>query len=275
MAGNHTIYVVDDVPIFQGLVTPGDVNLDTFFMRLELMNKYDAAGQVDLAEAEKLREQIHNASQRERVALQARLASEAAEAMSEFQQALAETDENDAFFQRASVLGKIAESDDTVGKYGDPVKIYAQAVALKPDAILYDNFAKDLARCGQVGAAINAYKTSAELASTGNADVYLNLGITLYNANRLDQAIAPLRKAAEIDPQNARPWYLLGTALVGSAQRQQRNTKERFELLPGTIEAFQKAIELDPHGHYGKLAQDSLQELQRILQGSGHTLGPN
>lgn len=275
MAGNHAIYVVNDVPIFQGLVTPGDVNLNTFSIRLELMNKYYAAGQVDLAEAENLREQIHNASQQERVALQARLASEATEAMSEFQQALAETDENDAFFQRVSVLGKIAETDDTLGKYGDAVKIYAQAVALKPDAILYDNFAKDLARCGQVGAAINAYKKSAELASSDDADVYLNLGITLYNANRLDQAIAPLRRATELDPQNARPWYLLGTVLVGSAQRQQQNTTKGFQLLLGTIEAFQKAVELDPHGHYGELAQESMQELQRILRGSGHTQGPN
>jgi hypothetical protein len=39
------------------------------------------------------------------------------------------------------------------------------------------------------------------------------------------------------------------------------------EFAPGTIEAYQKAIALDPNGPYGKSAKEGLEQLQQMAPG--------
>jgi len=39
------------------------------------------------------------------------------------------------------------------------------------------------------------------------------------------------------------------------------------EFAPGTIEAYQKAIELDPNGTYGTQAKAGLEQLQQMAPG--------
>ena len=43
--------------------------------------------------------------------------------------------------------------------------------------------------------------------------------------------------------------------------------KDVPEFAPGTIEAYQKAIELDPDGVFGKQAQEGLAQLQQMAPG--------
>jgi hypothetical protein len=43
--------------------------------------------------------------------------------------------------------------------------------------------------------------------------------------------------------------------------------KEVPEFAPGTIEAYQKAIELDPNGPFGSQAKAGLEQLQQMAPG--------
>jgi len=89
----------------------------------------------------------------------------------------------------------------------------------------------------------------------------------LYQSNRMQEGVEPLKKATEIDPKNAQSWYLLGACLVASADYKQVGDKVEVTLKPGTIEAYQKALELDPNGTWGKQAKDGLEQVNQLTGG--------
>jgi Flp pilus assembly protein TadD len=89
----------------------------------------------------------------------------------------------------------------------------------------------------------------------------------LYNANRLGDAVEPLKKSAELDPKNAQTWYLLGASLVYKMTTKKVGDKEEVQFAPGTIEAYQKAVELDPNGTWGQQAKQGLEQLQLMAPG--------
>ena len=49
--------------------------------------------------------------------------------------------------------------------------------------------------------------------------------------------------------------------------REVLNAAKEVEFAPGTIEAYQKAIELDPNGTYGQQAKAGLEQLQQMAPG--------
>jgi len=53
------------------------------------------------------------------------------------------------------------------------------------------------------------------------------LWISLYNANRLGDAVEPLQKSAELDPKNPQTWYLLGASLVYKMTRRKSAIKKK------------------------------------------------
>ena len=89
----------------------------------------------------------------------------------------------------------------------------------------------------------------------------------MYNANRLADAIEPLQKATEIDPKNAQAWYLLGASLLMKMTTKRVGDKDQVQLAPGTVEAYQKALDLDPNVPWGAKAKQGLTDLQ--AQGAG------
>jgi len=126
------------------------------------------------------------------------------------------------------------------------------------------------ARSGKVDDARASYTKSAELDPPNAATAWRNFGISLYNAGRLKEAVEPLKKASELDPKNPQVWYLLGAALVGSMETKKNGDKIEFIIQPGTVEAYQKAVELDPNGgpnSYGAQAKIGLEALQQIQPG--------
>jgi Flp pilus assembly protein TadD len=106
-----------------------------------------------------------------------------------------------------------------------------------------------------------------ELDPTNAATAWRNLAISLYNANRGGDAVEPLQKSAELEPKNAQTWYLLGACLIYKMTTKKVGDKEEITFAPGTIEAYQKAIELDPNGPYGAEAKKGLEQLQLMAPG--------
>jgi tetratricopeptide (TPR) repeat protein len=124
-----------------------------------------------------------------------------------------------------------------------------------------------LARAGKIEDAKAAYEKSAEADPTNAATAWRNFGISLYNAGRLKEAVEPLKKSTDLDPKSAQAWYLLGAALVGSMETKKEGDKIIFVVQPGTAEAYQKAVELDPNGPYGQQAKQGLEALAQIAPG--------
>jgi tetratricopeptide (TPR) repeat protein len=115
-----------------------------------------------------------------------------------------------------------------------------------------------------VDEALAAYQKAIELDPTNTAVYWRNFAVGLYNSGRIKESLEPLKKATEADPNNAQAWYLLGAALVNTMEFKTEGDKVTPVMQPGTVEAYQKAIALDPQGPYGAQAKDGLEALQAM-----------
>lgn len=191
------------------------------------------------------------------------LATQAVAEFQEAQKAATEKDPNQHLF-----WARMGEAYDLAGRNDDAINAYQQAVAAKPDnAGYYNNLGNVLARAGKIEEAKAAYSKSAELDPAQAALAWRNFGISLYSAGRMTEAVEPLQKATTMDPKNPQGWYLLGACLVASADYKQVGDKMEVTLKPGTVEAYQKAIELDPNGPYGAQAKQGLEAVQAMTGG--------
>lgn len=191
------------------------------------------------------------------------LASQAVAEFQEAQKAAPEKDPNIHLF-----WARMGEAYDLAGRNDEAINAYQQAVAAKPDnASYYNNLGNVLARAGKIEEAKAAYTKSAELDPPNAALAWRNFGISLYTAGRMQEAVEPLQKATQLDPKSAQAWYLLGACLVASADYKQVGDKMEVTLKPGTVEAYQKAIDLDPNGTWGVQAKQGLEGVQTLTGG--------
>ncbi len=191
------------------------------------------------------------------------LADKAVMEFQEAQKAAPEKDPNGHLF-----WGRIGEAYDLAGRNDEAINAYKQAIALRPEsASYYNNLGNILGRTGKIDEARAAYSKSAELDPPNAALAWRNFGISLYQAGRMQEAVDPLKKSIEIDPKSAQAYYLLGACLVASADYKQVGDKMEVTLKPGTMEAYQKAIDLDPNGVWGKQAKEGLEQVNQLTGG--------
>jgi tetratricopeptide (TPR) repeat protein len=197
------------------------------------------------------------------------LSNKAVVEFQEAQKAAPEKDPNVHLF-----WARMGEAYDLAGRNDEAINAYQQAIAAKPEnAGYYNNLGNVLARAGKIDDAKAAYTKSAELDPPNAAMAWRNFGISLYTAGRMPEAVEPLQKATQIDPKSAQGWYLLGACLVASADYKQVGDKMEVTLKPGTVEAYQKAIDLDPNGVYGQQAKQGLDAVQQLTGGIDTKVG--
>ncbi|HUI50306.1 MAG TPA: tetratricopeptide repeat protein [Terriglobales bacterium] len=164
---------------------------------------------------------------------------------------------------------RMGEAYDLAGETDNAINAYQQAIANKPDnASYYNNLGNLLAHAGKLEEAKAAYTKSAQLDPANAAMAWRNFGISLYQAQRMVEAIEPLQKAVELDPKSAQAWYLLGACMVADPSIY-KTVGDKIEVTPrpGTVEAYQKAIDLDPNGPWGTQAKQGLEQLQQLTGG--------
>ncbi|SEJ94358.1 tetratricopeptide repeat protein [Paraburkholderia diazotrophica] len=148
------------------------------------------------------------------------------------------------------------------------VKLIEQSLAVRPDAIYYNNFGNVLADLGRFDEAIVSYKSALGLRfnypeahnnlgnalrqakqpdasmracaeairlQPGYAEAYNNLGNALHDMGELDEALASYCKAIELNPE-----YAVAYNNVGNVLREQ----DKPEL---AIDLFRKAVALQPN----------------------------
>src|SRR6202140_4851895 len=175
---------------------------------------------------------------------------------------------------RPIILSRLGEAYESMGKWQEAADTYQKAIALNPDtAANYNNLGNDLAKLGKVDDARAAYQKYVDLNPTDAALAWRNFGTVLYNSNRMKESIEPLQKATTLDPKNATAWLLLGIALVNTMEFKTEGDKITPVMQPGTVEAYQHALDPDPNGPIGAQAKQGLDSLTAMGVGITTKLG--
>jgi tetratricopeptide (TPR) repeat protein len=141
---------------------------------------------------------------------------------------------------------------------------YQKAIALKPDdPSFHNNYALALVKAKKLDEAKAELTKAATLDPANAAKYYYNLGAVLVNTGQTEQAGEAFKKAIDANPNYAPAQYQYGIYLVSKA-----TTTADGKVIPpdGTIQAFQKYLELDPNGPYAEQAKGMLQTLTGTVQ---------
>jgi tetratricopeptide (TPR) repeat protein len=170
-------------------------------------------------------------------------------------------------------LGSGPKQTDTAEKqkrYGNAVTDYQKAIELKktnmaagakPDdpkvlAAYYNNLGQAEARSGQLDEAVKSYDLAAQQNPAGAAQYYYNQGAVLTNVGKVDEANAAFDKAIAADPTKADAYYQKGVNLINKATTDPKTGK--VIPAPGTEEALNKYLELQPTGQFADGAKSML-----------------
>ncbi len=233
--------------------------------KFEGMRAHFTAGNAFLDQAKQAKADLQKATPDQRDAAKQKVADISGQAVTEFEAAQKAASEKDPNLHL--IWAKLGEAYDVAGRNDDAAQAYQQAINAKPEAGYYNNLGNVLARAGKIDEAKAAYTKSTELDPPNAATAWRNFGISLYNANRLADAIEPLQKSVEIDPKSAQAWYLLGASLLMKMTTKKVGDREEVQLAPGTVEAYQKAIDLDPNGPWGQQAKQGITDLKALGAG--------
>jgi len=167
---------------------------------------------------------------------------------------------------------KTKRLQEAANDYGKAIEIKQKAIEAgpkKPDdskqlAAYYNNLGEALGRSGKAEDAVKAYTQAAQTNPEGAAGYYYNAGAVLTNAGKIDEAIAAFDKCIAVDPNRADAYYQKGVNLMGKATLQGDKTVPAA----GTVEAFQKYLELQPSGPYAQTAKDLLASLGSSVETS-------
>jgi len=143
------------------------------------------------------------------------------------------------------------------------VDTYQKALALSPnDPGLHNNLGSLYANMNKVDDAKAEFQKAADLNPSQAGNYYYNLGVVMVNQGKMDDASVALKKATDLDPNNANAFYWYGMALLGKAE-----TKPDGSVVPvpGTIEAFQTYLKLQPSGQWAQAAQASIDQLKATV----------
>jgi tetratricopeptide (TPR) repeat protein len=231
------------------------------------MKEQFAKGVALLDQERAAKAELTKAKPDEKDALKAKIADLSNQAVTTFQDGLKAAPEKDPNIHL--FWARMGEAYDLAGRNDEAINAYQQAIAAKPDnPSYYNNLGNILGRTGKIDEDRAAYTKCAELDPPNASMAWRNFGISLYQAGRMVEAIEPLKKATELDPKNAQAWYLLGACMVADPSIY-KTVGDKIEVTPkpGTVEAYQKAIELDPNGPWGTQAKQGLEQLQQLTGG--------
>jgi len=141
-------------------------------------------------------------------------------------------------------------------KYPEAIDAFQKAIAIKPDSAVYHNaLANAYNKAGQPDKAIAEYTQVSQMDPANAATAYFNIGIVNYNTNKPDDAVTAFDKSLQLDPNRADAYYYKGMALLTKATL---GKDGKYAPAPGTVEAFQKYLDLKPDGPNAQTAKDTI-----------------
>jgi tetratricopeptide (TPR) repeat protein len=198
-------------------------------------------------------------------------AKQYSEAAAQFEQALPFAKDKNV----PIVLARLADSYSQASKTDTDLSLrdthrqkasdyYAKALQADPsNAGLHNNLGSLYADMGKIPEAQAEFQKAAELDPSRAGMYFYNMGVILVNKGKMDEAAVALKKCSELDPTNASAFYWYGMALLGKAEYKEDGS---IVAVPGTVEAFQTYLKLDPNGQWASAAKGSLESLQGKIQ---------
>lgn len=144
------------------------------------------------------------------------------------------------------------------------LEAWEKVVSMMPnEAAYHNNYGLALAKAKKFEQATAELEKAAAIDPAGAGRYYYNLGAVLVNTGHLEEAGQAFKKAIDADPNYAPAQYQYGIYLVSKA-----TTTPEGQVVPppGTIEAFQKYLQLEPNGPFAESAKGMLQTLQSTVQ---------
>jgi tetratricopeptide (TPR) repeat protein len=270
---------------------------DDAVKRSELMKPHFANGNQAMQDAKAIRQQLQTATSDQKTSLLARMKEDYQTAITEYEQAIEEAEVRDE--NGLQVIGKIGvirnglvsqqkavdmlvQDKDLpvilsnlglayggVGQYEVAINTLEQAAMLKPAVGTYMELGTDLAQVGKMPEAIAACDRLLTVDSTAKnmqAGCYKNVAIVLTNKGKLLDSIAPLQKVTLLNPQDSLAWKLLGDSLLSTITSKSQDGKIVYVIPPGTVEAYQRYLQLDPNGPYAGQVKSVLEGLAQFTK---------
>lgn len=161
---------------------------------------------------------------------------------------------------QSAVLARLADAYQKAKEYQKAVDTYQKDIQLNPsDANLHNNLGTVYADMGNFPTAEAEFEKAAQLDPANAARYYFNVGAIMYNAGKMDEAATAFKKVIQADPKNAQAYFLEGQSLMGKVTM---GPDGKVIAPPGTVEAFQTYLKLEPNGPNAPTAQAILQTLQ-------------
>jgi Flp pilus assembly protein TadD len=186
----------------------------------------------------------------------------------------------------AVVWSNLGQAYDRANQPEDAVNAYQKAIDLQPSPSFYQNQSTALATLAvaqtdpkvaqqKLADATADCDKAASLDPTPGASTvcWKNLGIVLNNKGDFKDAVPPLQKATQTNPKDVQAWFLLGSSYTGLIAPNQQGEKMTYDIPPGTTDAYQKCIDLDPNGPYAAQAKQNLDALAAMSGGDAMTVG--
>ena len=154
----------------------------------------------------------------------------------------------------------LAKPADAAGLRDKEFDAWKKAIALKPEeSAYYNNYALALGKAKNIPDAQTNIEKAAQLDPTNAGKYYYNLGALLMNSGQGESACGTFKKAIDSDANYADAQYQYGICLVGKAK-----TDKDGKVIPpeGTVEAFQKYLQLKPDGKDADAAKAMLASMQ-------------
>jgi tetratricopeptide (TPR) repeat protein len=130
-------------------------------------------------------------------------------------------------------------------------------------AAYYNNLAEAYSKANKLDDAVTNYNKAAQLDAAHAATYFFNEGAILTNAGKVDDAIVAFDKVIAADPTKAAAYYWKGVNLIGKETTDKNN---KVVAPPGTAEAFQKYLELQPEGPYAEGAKGMLASIGASIE---------
>ncbi|HKN62406.1 MAG TPA: tetratricopeptide repeat protein [Candidatus Acidoferrales bacterium] len=256
-------------------------------------------GNNAMHEAQAIRQQIQIATGAERSALLAKMNADYQTAITEYQEALKNTtiaDENriadvgllrmirnglideqkaaDMLVQDKNlpvILSNLGMAYSGVGDYQNAIPMLQEATLSKPEPGTYMQLGTDFAEVGkfpEASATCGKIAAPDPTATDVQAACYRNIAVVMMNQGKLADAVVPLQKATQLNPGNAPAWKLLGDALSSTMTTRGENGRLVYVIPPGTIDAYQKYLQLEPNGQYAGEVKAVLDGFAQLTKGS-------
>lgn len=190
-------------------------------------------------------------------------AGDYAAAVTALKEAVALSDTQDVIWgnlgEAQSKLAMTKQGDERAAIMAESAAAYTKAMEINPTQAGYaNNLGLALIQAGKSdeGMAMLQKAAAADPANAGK--YYFNVGAILTNSGDIDGAIEAFRNATVAQPDYAAAHYQLGMSLVGKATFTPSGAMQPVE---GTLEAFQRYLELQPTGPDAETAKAMVESL--------------